>query len=40
MEQTAKALGKTKHQTETLVWRAKNALKGKLEEEGFIYEEL
>jgi RNA polymerase sigma-70 factor (ECF subfamily) len=39
MEQTAKHLGKTKHQTETLVWRAKNALKGKLEEEGFVYEE-
>ena len=36
--QTAMALGKTKHQTETLVWRAKNALKTQLQKEGFEYE--
>ena len=36
--QTARALGKTKHQTETLLWRAKNALKTQLEKEGFVYE--
>lgn len=36
--QTAKCLGKTKHQTETLLWRAKNALKEQLQKEGFVYE--
>ncbi len=36
--ETAKILGKTPHNTETLVWRARNALKLKLIEEGFDYE--
>ena len=38
--ETAKILGKTTHNTETLVWRARNALKLKLIEEGFEYENL
>ena len=33
-------LNKSVHNTETLVYRARNALKVQLEKEGFIYEEL
>ena len=31
---------KSRHQLENLIYRAKRALKSKLEQEGFIYEEL
>lgn len=36
--QAAKIIGKTKHQTETLVYRAKQALKRELRKENFSYE--
>ncbi len=39
-EETAKITKKNKHQIETLVYRAKQSLKSKLEKEGFTYEEL
>ncbi len=38
--ETARIMGKTVHNTETLVYRARKALKNKLLEEGFAYEEL
>lgn len=39
-KETARILGKTVHSVETLVYRARQALKTKLLEEGFIYEDL
>ncbi len=39
-EEAAKAMGKSKRQIENLLYRAKSALKTKLEKEGFTYEEL
>lgn len=39
-KEIAKIMGKTAHNIETLVWRARQALKTKLNKEGFIYEEL
>lgn len=39
-QQVARVLHKTKHQTETLIYRAKLALKKELEKEGFSYERL
>lgn len=39
-KETARILGKTVHNTETLVYRARQALKQKLNEEGFVYENL
>lgn len=36
----AKIMGKTTHNVETLVYRARNTLKSKLLEEGFVYENL
>lgn len=39
-KETARILGKTVHNTETLAYRARQALKTKLLEEGFVYEEL
>ncbi len=39
-QETAKAMGKNKRQIENLLYRAKNALKAKLEKEGFVYEAL
>lgn len=38
--QVAQVMKKSKHQVETLVYRAKNALKKELEKEGFSYERL
>ena len=38
-KEIAKIMGKTTHNIETLVYRARQALKLKLHEEGFIYEE-
>lgn len=38
--QTAKIMKKNKRQTENLIYRAKSALKSRLEKEGFVYEEL
>ena len=37
-EQAARIMKKSKHQTETLVYRAKRALKRELEKEDFLYE--
>ena len=39
-EEAAKILGKSKRQIENLLYRAKSALKTKLEKEGFTYEKL
>lgn len=39
-KETARIMGKTVHNTETLVYRARQALKAKLYEEGFVYEKL
>lgn len=39
-KETARILGKTPHNVETMAYRARNALKIKLIEEGYIYEEL
>ncbi len=39
-KETARIMGKTVHNTETLVYRARQALKNKLLEEGFVYEDL
>ncbi len=39
-EQIAKILHKTKRQVENLLYQAKKSLKTKLEQEGFVYEEL
>ena len=39
-EQVAAVMGKSKKQIENLVYRAKQALKAKLEKEGFVYENL
>jgi RNA polymerase sigma-70 factor (ECF subfamily) len=39
-EDAAKVLGKNKRQIENLLYRAKTALKTKLEKEGFTYEKL
>lgn len=36
----AEIMKKTRHQTETLIWRAKKALKTELLKEGYCYEEL
>ena len=40
LEEAAKILGKSKRQIENLLYRAKSALKAKLEKEGFTYEKL
>lgn len=39
-QEAAVAMGKSKRQIENLLYRAKNALKAKLEKEGFVYEAL
>ena len=39
-EEIAKIMKKNKRQTENLIYRAKSALKARLEKEGFVYEEL
>lgn len=39
-KETARIMGKTVHNTETLAHRARQALKNKLLEEGFVYENL
>ncbi len=39
-KEAAIVMGKTTHAVETLVYRARNALKTQLESEGFVYEEL
>ena len=39
-KEAAILLKKSVHNTETLVYRARKALKAQLEKEGFIYEEL
>lgn len=39
-KETARIMGKTVHNTETLAYRARLALKNKLLEEGFVYEDL
>ena len=39
-KEVARILGKTAHNVETTVYRARNALKTKLVEEGFVYEKL
>ena len=38
--EAGKIMGKSAHNTETLVYRARRALKSKLIEEGFVYEDL
>ncbi len=40
VSEAAKAIGKSKHATENLLYRARLSLKTKLEKEGFVYEEL
>ncbi len=40
VSEAAKAIGKSKHATENLLYRARLSLKAKLEKEGFVYEEL
>ncbi len=39
-KEAAVVMGKSTHAIETLVYRARNALKSQLESEGFVYEEL
>lgn len=39
-KEAAVVMGKSTHAIETLVYRARNALKSELESEGFVYEEL
>lgn len=39
-QQVAKAMGKSVHSIETLVYRARRSLKTELEKEGFVYENL
>ncbi len=38
--EAAAVMGKSKHQTENLIYRAKIALKAELDKEGFVYEKL
>ncbi len=40
LKQAASVMKKSVHNTETLVYRARNSLKSRLETEGFVYEEL
>lgn len=40
IREAAAVMGKSTHATETLAYRARQALKNKLNEEGFVYEEL
>lgn len=40
LKEAAGIMGKTTHNTETLVYRARKALKEKLMQEGYVYEEL
>ena len=40
VSEAAKTIGKSKHATENLLYRARLSLKAKLEKEGFVYEEL
>ncbi|MBR6785151.1 MAG: RNA polymerase sigma factor [Clostridia bacterium] len=40
ISQASEAMGRSKHATENLLYRARLSLKAKLEKEGFVYEEL
>ena len=40
MKEAARVMGKSVHSVETLAWRARQALREILEQEGYSYEEL